>query len=217
MPPLFLPTHVENQAAMAKYMRNQFEFLGVRSPERRRLTRPIIRESRQLNLPTLQTWLSYYYQQPYREYQYVAIDLAFANVKRLTPDQYAWCREQTTNQAWWDSVDAWRKVLATYIFEHDALQTLGSDLLNAPDVWLRRVSLTLQLGRKVATNQAYLRQAIQLNATDHEFFIQKAIGWALRDYAKTNAGWVQWVLTTVPVSDLAQREALKANKNTPSA
>lgn len=209
MPPLFLPSHVENQAAMAHYMRDQFAFLGVRSTERRELLKPISRESKNLDEATLQEWLAFYYQQPYREYQYVAIDLAFANIKRLTLQQYQWCYQQVTVTPWWDSVDAWRKVLATYVFNHHALEELGTAYLSADDLWLRRVGITLQLERKMQTDENYLRTAILNNQSDDEFFIQKAIGWALRDYSKTNPEWVRSFFTTVPLSKLAQREGQK--------
>jgi len=209
MPPLFLPTHPENQAAMAAYMRNKFPFLGVKTTERRQLARPIVQASRQLSAEQLQSWLTGYYQQPEREYQYVAIDLALANVKRLTPATFAWCQSQIPVKAWWDSVDAWRKVLATYVFNHHALEELGTAYLNADELWLRRVGITLQLGRKMQTDENYLRTAILNNQSDDEFFIQKAIGWALRDYSKTNPEWVRSFFTTVPLSKLAQREGQK--------
>ncbi|WP_047999905.1 DNA alkylation repair protein [Lactiplantibacillus herbarum] len=209
MPPLFLPKHPENQAPMARYMRDQFQFLGVRSTERRELLRPISRQSKTLDEKTLQDWLAFYYQQPYREYQYVAIDLAFANIKRLTPQQYQWCYQQVTVTPWWDSVDAWRKVLSTYVFKQDALEELGPAFLTADNLWLRRISIILQLGRKMQTDEDYLRTAILNNQSNDEFFIQKAIGWALRDYSKTNPEWVREFFATVPLSKLAQREGQK--------
>lgn len=210
MPSLFLPTYPNNQAPMAAYMRHQFEFLGVKAGERRQLTRPIAQQSMKVTSAELTTWLEFYYQQPYREYQYVAIDLALANVSRLTPAQYQWCQDQVTVSAWWDSVDSWRKVLATYIWQHQALATLGEDYLIAEDKWLRRVGITLQLGQKSATNPLYLTKMIEQNQDDPEFFIQKAIGWALRDYSKTEPAWVANFLVTHPVlSNLAKREASK--------
>lgn len=209
MPNLFLPNHPENQAAMAAYMRDQFDFLGVKSPERRQLTAPVQRLSKQLSSEELSQWLAFYYQQPYREYQYVAIDLALANVRRLTPEQVQWCVRQVTVKPWWDSVDAWRKVIATWTFQHSTLADFGALFLTADDLWLRRVGITLQLGRKGATDKDYLRRTIELNHADNAFFIQKAIGWALRDYAKTNPAWVTATLATVSLSKLAQREAQK--------
>ncbi|MFC6181840.1 DNA alkylation repair protein [Lactiplantibacillus daowaiensis] len=209
MPPLFLPTHTENQAAMAAYMRNQFDFLGVKAPERQLLTRPIKAQSRQLTSAELSDWLAFYYAQPAREYHYVAIELALANVKRLTPAQYQWCQDQVTVQAWWDSVDSWRKVLATYIFQHDALTDLGPAYLSAMAMWQRRLGITLQLSRKTLTDTVYLTAAIEMNQADPEFFIQKAIGWALRDYSKTAPEWVTDFLSQHDLSPLAVREASK--------
>jgi len=209
MPTRFLKPHEANQAAMAAYMRHQFDFLGVKTSERRQLTRPVIKASRQLTSAEFSNWLQFYYDQPEREYQYVAIDLALANVRRLTLAQYQWCQQQVTVKAWWDSVDAWRKVLATYIWQHQALATLGSTYLTAEDMWLRRVGITLQLTQKTATNRTYLTQAITANLSDDAFFIQKAIGWALRDYSKAEPAWVRDFLQSHQLSTLARREASK--------
>lgn len=214
MPALFLPTHPEKSVPMQRYMRDQFPFLGVQSVERRQLSRPIIQASRQLDSVELQAWLSFYYQQPAREYQYVAIDLAQANVRRLTPALYQWCVAQVTNRAWWDSVDAWRKVISTHIRLQQNLATAGSEFLTADEFWLRRVGLTLQLGWKGQTDQNYLLTAIERNQTDPEFFIQKAIGWALRDFSKTDPQWVGGVFATHELSTLAAREGQKYLRTT---
>ncbi|RDG27079.1 hypothetical protein DQM20_07885 [Lactiplantibacillus plantarum] len=208
-PPLFLPIHPENQAPMAKYMRDQFHFLGVKAGERRALLRPLRLQSHQLTPQELQAWLAFYYQQPYREYQYVAIDLAQANVRHMTPAHYQWCYRQITVTPWWDSVDAWRKVLAAYILTHDCLQQVGPVHLRATDKWVRRVGITLQLGWKERTDSQYLQTAILANQGDEDFFIQKAIGWALRDYSKVNPEWVRTFVANHALSALAQREGCK--------
>lgn len=209
MPPLFLPTHPENQAAMAAYMRNKFPFLGVKTTERRQLSWPIVQASRQLSPEQLQSWLTGYYQQPEREYQYVAIDLALANVKRLTPTTFAWCQSQIPIKAWWDSVDAWRKLMTVYLDQRDELTTKGKVFVGVENYWLRRVGITLQLSLKTRTNQAFLVTAIEGSQADSQFFIQKAIGWALRDYSKTNPSWVIDFIKQHDLSNLATREGLK--------
>ena len=210
MPQLFLPSHPENQVAMAAYMRNQFFFLGVKATERRELTKPVIKLSRQLDLSELQAWIACYMQQPAREYQYVAIDLALANVKRFTPELFDWCVTQVTVKAWWDSVDAWRKVITTYMVEQECLTTCGNQFITTDEMWLRRVGITLQLSLKDATDPVFLTKAIEKSQPDSEFFIQKAIGWALRDYSKTAPAWVKAFVASHQLSALAQREALKA-------
>jgi len=210
LPQLFLPSHPENQVAMAAYMRNQFFFLGVKATERRELTKPVIKLSRQLDLSELQAWIACYMQQPAREYQYVAIDLALANVKRFTPELFDWCVTQVTVKAWWDSVDAWRKVITTYMVEQECLTTCGNQFITTDEMWLRRVGITLQLSLKDATDPVFLTKAIEKSQPDSEFFIQKAIGWALRDYSKTAPAWVKAFVASHQLSALAQREALKA-------
>jgi len=210
LPQLFLPSHPENQVAMAAHMRDQFSFLGVKTTERRELTKPVIKLSRQLDLSELQAWIACYMQQPAREYQYVAIDLALANVKRFTPELFDWCVTQVTVKAWWDSVDAWRKVITTYMVEQECLTTCGNQFITTDEMWLRRVGITLQLSLKDATDPVFLTKAIEKAQPDSEFFIQKAIGWALRDYSKTAPVWVKAFVASHQLSALAQREALKA-------
>ncbi|BDZ31067.1 DNA alkylation repair protein [Lactiplantibacillus sp. WILCCON 0030] len=209
MPSLFLPSHPENQAAMAAYMRDKFDFLGVKATERRILTRPVIQASKKLDLVELQSWLTFYYGQPVREYQYVAIDLAQANVKRLSPELAAWCRDQISVKAWWDSVDAWRKVMTLYLVHQDTLTTQGTEFIMTDKMWLQRVGITLQLSLKDQTNQTFLATAIEAQQDNPEFFIQKAIGWALRDYSKTAPGWVANFINQHDLSKLAVREGSK--------
>ena len=75
--------------------------------------------------------------------------------------------------------------------------------------WRRRLGLILQLGYRTQTDVALLEQAIAADVTTDEFFIQKAIGWALRDYSKTNPAWVKTILARYPLSALAVKEASK--------
>ncbi|AVK63170.1 hypothetical protein C5Z26_03085 [Lactobacillus sp. CBA3606] len=89
------------------------------------------------------------------------------------------------------------------------MSELGPAYIQASDFWLRRVGIILQLGRRQMTDQAYLTTAILTNRTDDEFFIQKAIGRALRDYSKTNPAWVTQFIASHVLSPLAMREGSK--------
>ncbi|AYC71429.1 hypothetical protein D5289_05000 [Lactiplantibacillus plantarum] len=86
---------------------------------------------------------------------------------------------------------------------------MGPVYLRATDKWVRRVGITLQLGWKERTDSQYLQTAILANQGDEDFFIQKAIGWALRDYSKVNPEWVRTFVANHALSALAQREGCK--------
>lgn len=86
---------------------------------------------------------------------------------------------------------------------------MGPVYLRATDKWVRRVGIMLQLGWKERTDSQYLQTAILANQGDEDFFIQKAIGWALRDYSKVNPEWVRTFVANHALSALAQREGCK--------
>ena len=187
----------EKAHPMEMYMRNQFSFAGVPKPERWKLQQTLLRESKVLDVPDLFFLVFYYYEKKEREYQYLAIDLIQQNIKRLSLDELVELSVLVPEKAWWDTIDAWRKVYATsLLFE------------KKEDFWLRRIAITLQLGFKEATNQLLLDRVITEDRFSKEFFIQKAIGWALRDYSKTNVSWVKEQLTK-EWSALTRREASK--------
>ncbi|EMF0063302.1 DNA alkylation repair protein [Enterococcus hirae] len=199
----------EKAHPMEMYMRNQFSFAGVPKPERWKLQQTLLRESKVLDVPDLFFLVFYYYEKKEREYQYLAIDLIQQNIKRLSLDELVELSVLVPEKAWWDTIDAWRKVYATWCKLHmEQLETVSLLFEKKEDFWLRRIAITLQLGFKEATNQLLLDRVITEDRSSKEFFIQKAIGWALRDYSKTNVSWVKEQLTK-EWSALTRREASK--------
>jgi 3-methyladenine DNA glycosylase AlkD len=119
--------------------------------------------------------------------------------------------EMVRTGAWWDHVDEVAHRLADLLDAHPAelaveLRVWADD----EDFWIRRVAIIAQLQRKDATDRALLADAIEPNIADPEFFIRKAIGWALRDFARTDPEWVRAFVDAHPaLSPLSRREALK--------
>lgn len=205
------PFEPENAAKMAAYMKNQFPFCGVPSPERRRLEKPLLKASRQWPLAKLVATVAAYYHQPEREYQYFAIDLAQFNLKRLSLTELRSWLPLLGEKQWWDSIDAWRKVYSDWCFLHQTqLTEVFGWFFGHENFWYRRVGINLQLKFKEQTNQALLTQGILADIAYDEFFIQKAIGWSLREYSKTNPAWVATFIGEHPeLSKLAVREGSK--------
>lgn len=114
-------------------------------------------------------------------------------------------------KAWWDTVDVLRSSFSKWCLLNPAyFHEIFTYFTRSESFWDRRVALNLQLGFKEQTDQAYLKQSILQDLATDEFFIQKAIGWALRDYSKTNPEWVTKFITENPgLSTLAVREGSK--------
>lgn len=199
-----------NKPFMEKYMRNQFPFLGVKTPERKAQSKELIRQSKQLALTELFAEIDRLYQREEREYQYVAIYLAYANVNRLEFTDLKKLTAYIQLKSWWDTVDAWRKIFGTYVVKHPAEKDAVFHLFYAHDnFWMRRVGILLQLLEKETLDPRLLTQAIEYDSNTDEFFIQKVIGWALRNYSKYDPAWVKMFIKRHSLSQLAVKEGSK--------
>lgn len=207
----FVLTGVENnKQPMAKYMKNQFQFVGTKSPERKAQSRALIKQSKQLPISELLQLVTQLYLRNEREYQYVAIDVSVANVRRLNLQTLQSFTKFVPQKAWWDSVDSWRKLFGDYVRYHpDEKKIVFNWFFKNENFWMRRISILLQLLEKSAVDQQLLTQAIEYDIKTNEFFIQKAIGWALRDYSKTNPQWVTDFISTHQLTKLAKTEGSK--------
>ncbi|GAW98101.1 DNA alkylation repair protein [Secundilactobacillus mixtipabuli] len=195
---------------MAHYMRDQFIFAGLKTPERKLQARELIKQSKGVTTSELLGGVNTLYQRPEREYQYVAIDVMVANVKRLSFADLQELAQLVTQKAWWDSVDALRKGFGDYIQVHPDEKRQVFALFNGKkNFWLRRVAITLQLMEKERTDTQMLTAAILPDLATREFFIQKAIGWALRNYSKVNPQWVTTFIVAHELSRLAASEGSK--------
>lgn len=207
---LIFPIQPELAEPMAHYMKDHFPFCGVKKPQRALLERPFLKESVSLPMPELIQEIFRNYRKEEREYQYYAIDLAQRNIKRFSLEDLAALLPLLGEKTWWDSIDAWRKVFSTWVLAHPAdLEQVYAFFYQHENFWYRRVAINLQLMFKEQTNTALLAQAILADLKTDEFFIQKAIGWALRDYSKVNPTWVKEFMEQHSLSKLALREGSK--------
>ncbi|SLM85929.1 MULTISPECIES: DNA alkylation repair protein [Vagococcus] len=204
---------IENKLPMEKYMRNRYSFVGVKAPIRREQSKEIIQKSKEVSLDQLFTWIEELYSRHEREYQNVAIDMCEANIKRLSWNELEKYSQFISKKAWWDTVDAWRKIYGLYIKKNPKEKEKVFDFFfGHEDFWMRRVAITLQLMEKGQTDLDLLTKAIMFDLTTDEFFIQKAIGWSLRQYGKINEKWVVTFTEEVELTPFAKKEALKLIK-----
>ncbi len=139
----------ENKPFMERYMRNQFSFLGLKTPARKRQSKALIQASKRLPLNDVLAEIEALYRRDNREYQYVAIDMAYANVTRLRMVEIEKLSAYIQIKSWWDTVDTWRKVFGKYVSLHPTEKGKVFDLFyRHPNFWMRRVAITLQLLEK---------------------------------------------------------------------
>lgn len=205
-----LPVNPEKQDKMAQYMRNQFPFNGVDAVQRKQIVRSIWQDVKTWSAEELLTEIESYYAQSAREYQYVAIDLAVLAKKKWSQKDLQVFLKLAQEKTWWDSIDAWRKVFADYVKLHpDEFDDVAALFVKHENFWVRRIGINLQLGFKEKTNLDYLTMMIDDDIDTDEFFIQKAIGWSLREYAKTDQEWVAKFIETHKTTPFATKEATK--------
>jgi 3-methyladenine DNA glycosylase AlkD len=203
----------EKAAPMERYMKNRFLFLGLKRPEFQPLVKPLLAAAKPV---ADEAWLAetarLLWALPEREYQYTALDLLARYEKRLTATSLPLLRELIVTNSWWDSVDGVvGTVLSPLTLRLPALQVSMDAWSRDDNFWLRRAAILHQLKHHKATDSARLFAYCLANATDPEFFIRKAIGWALRTYAYTDPLAVRAFVEAnkTQLSGLSVREALK--------
>ena len=196
---------------MAAYMKNKFPFLGIKKPKREVLVKPMIADLVKSDGKYYQEHVMELWELPEREYQYVAIDLLWKVRKHWSEEHVTFCEGLVISKSWWDTVDFLAVcALGSYLMDKpDVLQEKVYEWTASPNMWLNRTAILVQLKYKEMTDTNLLLHAIEVHMHSKEFFHQKAIGWALREYAYTDPGRVKAVCDTLPLSNLSRREALK--------
>ncbi|MFT4258219.1 DNA alkylation repair protein [Microbacterium sp.] len=193
------------------YMKSSMPFLGVKVPVARRLARTLARgnsDADDLRANALELWR----EATHREERYAATELMGLRPLRGRLEEMPVHEEMIRTGAWWDHVDEVSHRLAETLDGHpDEVAPVLRAWSRDDDLWIRRASIISQLGRRGATDTELLVEVIAPNLGDDEFFIRKAIGWALRDYARTDPGWVLAFVAAheAELSGLSRREALK--------
>jgi 3-methyladenine DNA glycosylase AlkD len=199
-------------AAMTAYMRDQFPFLGLPAPEQRRLSGPVRRAVPAPSEADVVAFTTRCWAAAEREYQYAGCDYAIRHVRRCSPAFLDHARVLITTKSWWDTVDALAsRVVGPLVTATPSLVATMDAWIEAADMWLARTALLHQLHYRGATDADRLFRYCELRAGDREFFIRKAIGWALREYSKTDAVAVRRFVASHAngLSPLSSREALK--------
>ncbi len=199
--------------AMAAYMKTDMPFYGVKTPDRRPILREVLRRYPVASKSAYRKAVLVLWNLPHREEKYLAIGVAGAYTDFITMDAVPLYRKLVIEGGWWDFVDG----IAADLVGRVALQERADMApvldrwIDDPNLWIRRSAILAQLRHKDATDQARLFTYCLQRAHEREFFIRKAIGWALRQYARTEPEAVRrFVLANREVwSGLTYREATK--------
>jgi len=203
-----------NAIPMKHYMRDLFEFVGIQTPVRRKISAPFLKKDKLPPLSELEVIIQEFWNLEGREFQYFAQELAMKYINEIPEDFIKTFDLMIMTKSWWDTIDIIaKKLVGPYMMrfpqERDGLL---EKWLSSQNIWLQRTCLLYQLGYKDKTDIDCLLGIIERVKNIDEFFIQKAIGWALREYSKTNPDRVRAYLNKTELSTLAYSEGMKRLK-----
>ena len=197
--------------SMGKYMRDKFNFLGIRGPKRTELFKkyfPTARKTKEIDWNFIETC----WNKEEREFQYAIVYYLKAMQKFLKKGDISKLKYLVVTKSWWDTVDLLSKIIGDVVNRNKELKTLMLEWSKKENnIWLRRVAILHQLSFKENVDKLLLETILEDNLSDGEFFINKAIGWALRDYSKVNPEWVRKFIekNRSEMANLSLREASK--------
>lgn len=196
---------------MKRYIKDQFPFLGIPKSIRGGLTKPFLNEAKKKGFIDWEfVWKCYAL--PEREFQYLALDYVRHLRKYLVPSDIANVEKMICTKPWWESVDPTFDLIGEICLQDPRLiSRVLAQWSKGENIWLARVAICFQMRYKETTDTTVLTTFILENCETKEFFLNKAIGWILREYGKTNPKWVvQFVKANEEkLSNLSQREALR--------
>ena len=179
----------EQAVKMASYMKDNFLFLGIPKPKLKILAKPFLAEHRKKPLD----WNLIFdlWDLDFREAQYVALLYLDAHKKEIKPEDILQIKRLVTTKSWWETIDSLDEYVGLIALQDDSVKNVLQEWSVDENLWLRRVAIDFQQRYKEKTDKEFLAKVITNNLGSSEFFINKSIGWSLREYSKTNPGWVK--------------------------
>jgi 3-methyladenine DNA glycosylase AlkD len=201
----------ERATGAKAYMRNQFEYFGLEAKQWRQIVKTHIKTTPLPVYDELPAIVKELWQLPQREYQYAGVEIIAAQEKLWRPGMIELIEYCIVHKSWWDTVDHIASELTGSYFRMfpGQVKPVTGRWNKSDNIWLQRSSIMFQKFYKKETDTALLSAYILNLAKSNEFFVQKAIGWALREYGKTNPAWVKRFVADNALASLSSREALK--------
>ncbi|GAB5474128.1 MAG: DNA alkylation repair protein [Maribacter sp.] len=193
------------------YLKGLFSCYGMKTPLRRKVQQPFLEQEHLPPKETMEHLVRVLWNLPEREYHYFAQELALKYKKYLALEDISLFEFMITHNSWWDTVDfIATKLIKAYFHKFPEQRNVYiKKWLSSGNIWLQRSCLLFQLLEKEKTDVPLLKRIITSLLGSKEFFINKAIGWALRDYSRTDPDWVSHFVETHGLHPLSRREALK--------
>ncbi|GAA4271431.1 DNA alkylation repair protein [Aquimarina gracilis] len=205
--------NAEEARAMEAYMKDLFSFYGIKAPMRKALLKEVINEFKEeLRPENVIKIANALYQNLHRELHYCAIELVDRFLKKkYRKEDIKFIEKLITTNSWWDSVDIIAKhILGNYLLQYpDQISTVITSFSSSKNMWLNRSAILFQLGYKENTDSKLLFKLCDQHKSSDEFFIQKAIGWALREYSKVHPEAIKEFVSKTDLKPLSRKEALK--------
>ena len=196
--------------SMSKYMQDKFRFLGVRGATRTEIYKkyfPDARKTKTIDWDFVENC----WNKEEREFQYVVVYYLKAMQKFLKREDISRLKYLIVTKSWWDTVDLLAKVVGSLVIGIEGYDQIMLEWSKDSNIWLKRVAILYQLSLKDKVDEIILDKILVNNLGDNEFFINKAVGWALRDYSKFNPEWVREFIKKNKdnMANLSIREASK--------
>jgi len=196
------------------YMKNHFEFYGIKTPARRKIQKPFLIKEYLPPKKDLKKIIKTLWEKPEREYQYFAQELTEKYTKQFDKSDIELFEFMITHKSWWDTIDFIApKLVGEYFKLYPEERNVNVEKwIVSNNIWLQRTSILFQLNYKNELDTEFLTHIINSLLGSKEFFINKAIGWILRQYSRTNPNWVINFTNTTRLEKLSYKEAIRLIK-----
>ncbi len=203
--------NAEIAAGQKAYMKNKSDFFGIKTPERREIQKPFLIKSYLPPKNDIPKIINTLWNKPQREFQYFAMELLYKYNKQIEKKDIELFEYMVINKSWWDSIDFIAPRLIGEYFKKFPYQRNKyiKKWLASDNMWLQRSAILFQLKYKKDLDTEFLAYVIESLLGSREFFINKAIGWILREFGKTNPNWVLEFCDNTKLDNLSRREALR--------
>lgn len=179
----------ETAKEMSAYMQNRFVFAGIQKPRLMKLISPFLRETTKEPLNWDLVFGLWDLEQ--REAQYIALEYLKKHIRQIVPEDLDRLKALITGKSWWETVDTLDAFAGAAVMKDPGLKEVMVQWASDENIWLRRTAIDFQQKYKNHTDEKLLEKIIVANLGSREFFINKAIGWSLREYSKVNSEWVE--------------------------
>ena len=196
------------------YMKNQFEFYGIKTPTRRKIQKPFLIKEYLPPKNDLEKIAKTLWGKPEREYQYFAQELTEKYIKQFDKSDIELFEFMVIHKSWWDTVDFIApKLVGEYFKLYPEQRKINVEKwIVSNNIWLQRTSILFQLNYKNELDTEFLAYIINSLLGSKEFFINKAIGWILRQYSRINPDWVINFTNNTQLDKLSYKEAIRLIK-----